>query len=133
MYSCYINNIQEFLVNFLLQALHRSHNQQYQQQSDIALLQTLLPGVHITSDHSDNNALRGGVPGWGSEPSAIGRHHGQQSIGSNRIGMIGSGSWVGGDGSNNNKTMGGSVIGHPNYSQQQQKQQQNQNKGSGIW
>lgn len=112
-----------------------SFNQQHQQQSDIALLQILLPGVHITSDHNDSNSLRGGVPGWGSEPSAIGRHHGQQSIGSNRTGMIGSGSgnWVGGDGSSNNKAMGGSVIGQPNYAQHQPKQQQNSNQGSGIW
>jgi hypothetical protein len=112
------------------------YNQQNQQQSDIALLQILLPGVHITSDNSDNNAIRSGVLGWGNEPSAIGRYHGHQSIGSNRTGMIsnGSGNWIVGDGSNNSsKTMVGSVIGQPNYSQQQPNQQQNPSHGSGIW
>jgi hypothetical protein len=46
----------------------------------------------------------------------------------------GSGNWIVGDGSNNSsKTMVGSVIGQPNYSQQQPNQQQNPSHGSGIW
>ena len=101
-----------------------------QQQSDVALLQILLPGVHITSDNGDNIGLRGGVPGWGNDPAGIGRHHVQQGDSNNRTGTIGSGggSWVMGDGSNNNKTI--STIGQPNYSQHQN---QNANQGSGIW
>ncbi len=111
-------------------SINQHQQQQQQQQSDVALLQILLPGVHITSDNGDNIGLRSGVPGWGNEPAGIGRHHVQQGVSNNRTGTIGSGSgnWVIGDGSNNNKSM--STIGQPNYSQQQK---QNANQGSGIW
>jgi CCR4-NOT transcription complex subunit 4 len=94
-------------------------------QSDIALLQSLLPGVHITTDRSVNSLGSGAVPnGHGQEGSGVGGNEG----------IIGAGSWVGASEASNLKftassgrtALGGSSVG-------QNHTQQRTNKGSGIW
>jgi hypothetical protein len=112
---------------------HVGSNMTNQQQSDVALLQILLPGVHITSDTTDSIGLRvGGTPGWGSDPVTLDRpHQGQQIIGNNRAGVIGGGNWNGNDGGNKGMSVLTGTIGPSTYPQQSQ--QQNLNQGSGIW
>jgi RING/Ubox like zinc-binding domain len=96
--------------------------------TDIALLQSLLPGVHITTDHSS-------TIGWG----AVATSHGQSQnlvVGGSTAGIVGGGSWVGA-GDVGNKTfaspssgrapLSGGVIG------QNHAQHQNSNQGPGIW
>jgi CCR4-NOT transcription complex subunit 4 len=94
-------------------------------QSDIALLQSLLPGVHITSD---NNAIGfvGGNTGWAAAPGHPQSLGGTAAVGGNPIHQTGN--WVGGGSSRLQPSTGSAVgaIGQNNG-------QQNQRQGPGIW
>jgi CCR4-NOT transcription complex subunit 4 len=100
-------------------------------QSDIALLQSLLPGVHITTDNSSMGFGSTNV-GWAGPPG----HSQGTGIGNLGLGVGGStlppGGWVGGGGGSGARlqasTNGPSVdaIGQGHG-------QQNQNQGPGIW
>lgn len=95
-------------------------------QSDIALLQSLLPGVHITSDRSSS------APGWGALSN--GHMQGGSSVGSN-AGIIGGGNWLGTGESSSLKfsSSSGRMASGVNSVGQDRTQQQSSNKGSGIW
>jgi CCR4-NOT transcription complex subunit 4 len=88
--------------------------------NDIALLQSLLPGVHITSD-SESLGFGGGIGGWDMAPGPSGQQQGL-GLGSLRHESLGS-NW-GGRMSAPGQSVG--AIGQNN-------RQQNQRQGPGIW
>lgn len=96
--------------------------------SDIALLQSLLPGVHITSGtdstgfNSLGNGVRGSMGGWAHPPP------GPSSMGLGPTSLQGeplSGGWTGGMSHSSESSMGaiGQNVGGP----------QGQRRGPGIW
>lgn len=94
--------------------------------SDIALLQSLLPGVHITSD---NSRFGGSNSSWGAAPIGHPQNLGSSDIvGGNPL-LHTSGNWVGGGNSSRLQPSTGSVIGEVG----QNNGQQNHSQASGIW
>lgn len=91
-------------------------------QNDIALLQSLLPGVHITTD---NNPINFSGAGWASSPTIS---QNTRPVASNRT-IFPSGGWVGGS----NSRLQASTVGSPVGAIGQNHGQQKQNQGPGIW
>ena len=93
--------------------------------SDIALLQSLLPGVHITSDSSAGGFAGGMAPNWAA-PGPTQSQANNNNLGGSTLHPQQNWGGAGGSGGNRMQQSHVGAIG-------QTTQQQNQRQNPGIW